>query len=1078
MLDRSGSVGKAGFERQLGFVRSFLNFFEVAPNASRVAVISFSDDTKVHADLLKEPGNRCQLELHLQNASYEKHQATNTGAGLQEARRVFGSSRSNATKVLVLVTDGLETMGPNPVAEAKRLKQEDVEIFVFGIGRSIANSLNALASSEDHVYEFESFSEFERTYDEDDRARPTMVDSPRKCDHLCRSPYRGQPDDPGCCDKNAVCGCSLTDGLSNCRCRPGFTGNGRIGECTPCRPGRYKDTLGSGDCLSCPENSSTPHEGSSSVKDCVCKEGYAGDPGAGVKCSVVKCPPLQAPNHGRMLPCGNLYEDVCTFECDGQHTLESDDSEMRTCQQDGTWSGTTAVCAERQCGQPQDLVNGEITDCDSPWRVNDTCMFRCYGGYTLRGPSRRTCLEGGTWSGNDAACAPVECPPPPVVENSQGLGSHGGTRPYKYKEYFVPRCHAGFRLRGPAVLYCNEQGRWDSGTSDHSTPKCVDVTPPEISCPPDITADTQAGKATALVSWEKPRYTDNDDAGLVLQQIPVHYVSGQELRIGEHRISFRVLDNARNAANCTFTITVVDKENPLVIFCPSDISLNTTQDDVVVTWKEPEFVDNSGEKPRVRKNILSGTAFKHGEHNVIYEAYDRERNRAKCAFKVKVSRSECPYHPAPQNGALSCDMGMYGQFCEPYCNEHFDFIEEPADWYICAKDLRWYTIPEGKPVPWPDCVRPSSPTEAKRSYHGRYYSGDCTSPETQAAIRKAFSENFRSALSKLPICTSGNACRLNDVVVTCGKVTDHRGPISVRVRRSARSVLADPAASIAGVDAEIVLKMDVDGTFGNDTEEYAAVVDEILDGISEISPSVLKKVSDEENVNVRMDLIDYTADDMVIVCADGETISGQGCAKCPKGTFHDKSQGRCSPCPVGSYQDQDGAVACKLCPEGAATATPKSDSVDDCQLACSPGTYSMNGLETCLACPVGTYQNESQQTRCKPCPTGSSTDAFGSRNISDCKNYCAPGTHSDTGLQPCLPCERGSYQAHSGRKSCDQCPAPRTTLEEGSRSRFDCVEVDHCASSPCREGKCVAHRHGFTCEEGQEHRSAEVEEAA
>lgn len=43
VLDRSGSVGATNFELQRGFVESFLTHVIVDVNASRVAVISYSD---------------------------------------------------------------------------------------------------------------------------------------------------------------------------------------------------------------------------------------------------------------------------------------------------------------------------------------------------------------------------------------------------------------------------------------------------------------------------------------------------------------------------------------------------------------------------------------------------------------------------------------------------------------------------------------------------------------------------------------------------------------------------------------------------------------------------------------------------------------------------------------------------------------------------------------------------------------------------------------------------------------------------------------------------------------------------
>lgn len=43
LLDRSGSVGAADFEIEIGFVQSFLSHIVVDVNASRVSVISYSD---------------------------------------------------------------------------------------------------------------------------------------------------------------------------------------------------------------------------------------------------------------------------------------------------------------------------------------------------------------------------------------------------------------------------------------------------------------------------------------------------------------------------------------------------------------------------------------------------------------------------------------------------------------------------------------------------------------------------------------------------------------------------------------------------------------------------------------------------------------------------------------------------------------------------------------------------------------------------------------------------------------------------------------------------------------------------
>jgi hypothetical protein len=66
---------------------------------------------------------------------------------------------------------------------------------------------------------------------------------------------------------------------SDCKCNPGYTGNGGISEnenssCTLCRRDHYKDTNGSADCSSCPPFSSSI-AGSTNRRDCLCHRGYS-----------------------------------------------------------------------------------------------------------------------------------------------------------------------------------------------------------------------------------------------------------------------------------------------------------------------------------------------------------------------------------------------------------------------------------------------------------------------------------------------------------------------------------------------------------------------------------------------------------------------------------------------------------------------------------------------------------------------------------------------------------------------------------------------------------------------------------
>jgi len=59
---------------------------------------------------------------------------------------------------------------------------------------------------------------------------------------------------------------------------------------------------------------------------------------------VVQCPVLTAPDNGMISCTGNGVGDTCTVTCDDGFELSG--SETRTCQDDGSWSGTDAECAQ------------------------------------------------------------------------------------------------------------------------------------------------------------------------------------------------------------------------------------------------------------------------------------------------------------------------------------------------------------------------------------------------------------------------------------------------------------------------------------------------------------------------------------------------------------------------------------------------------------------------------------------------------------------------------------------------------------------------------------------------------------
>ncbi|XP_065899776.1 uncharacterized protein [Dysidea avara] len=170
-----------------------------------------------------------------------------------------------------------------------------------------------------------------------------------------------------------------------------------------------------------------------SMCDLQCEEGFngSGDPsyvcdvlsdgssvmwmnsGGGWSCERVTCPVLEDPLNG-MTSCplmkgpNFVYKDTCSFTCNTGYELTGSDT--RTCQSNGSWSGSDDVCRRVSCPSLTDPNNGMI-NCslggDGVPSYEDTCNFTCNTGYKLTGSDTRTCQSDGNWSGSDDVCRRV-----------------------------------------------------------------------------------------------------------------------------------------------------------------------------------------------------------------------------------------------------------------------------------------------------------------------------------------------------------------------------------------------------------------------------------------------------------------------------------------------------------------------------------------------------------------------------------------------------------------------------------------------------------------------------------------------
>ncbi|XP_033096234.1 uncharacterized protein LOC117100567 isoform X3 [Anneissia japonica] len=189
-----------------------------------------------------------------------------------------------------------------------------------------------------------------------------------------------------------------------------------------------------------------------------------------------------------------------------------------------------------------------------------------------------------------------------------------------------------------------------------------DDEPPEIVCPRDFNLTTDVGHPTAAVEWTV-KYTDNTESlyNVNISGTGTSYdQTGTEFAIGITEVEYIVGDVFGNINNCSFMVSVKDQEKPVIVGCPNDTVVNTTQmfSYANVTWVAPTAIDNSG-SVTLHTNYTTGEGFSVSTTTVVYTAIDRYGNTANCSFDVTVVDPEMPWFMnCPTNMETNTTQGL------------------------------------------------------------------------------------------------------------------------------------------------------------------------------------------------------------------------------------------------------------------------------------------------------------------------------------------------------------------------------------------------------------------------------------
>jgi uncharacterized protein YegL len=144
VLDESGSISDADFNREKTFAVDLINNVMTTPGGARVGIVQFSSNARLTMPLTT---NR-QNAINQANAMNQRDGSTCIGCGIDLARQHFQQQpRPQATKFMIVLTDGANNVNVStfqPIVNAA--KNAGIKLLAIGIGNAVLSEIEFIAS--------------------------------------------------------------------------------------------------------------------------------------------------------------------------------------------------------------------------------------------------------------------------------------------------------------------------------------------------------------------------------------------------------------------------------------------------------------------------------------------------------------------------------------------------------------------------------------------------------------------------------------------------------------------------------------------------------------------------------------------------------------------------------------------------------------------------------------------------------------------------------------------------------------------------------------------------------------------
>lgn len=184
----------------------------------------------------------------------------------------------------------------------------------------------------------------------------------------------------------------------------------------------------------------------------------------------------------------------------------------------------------------------------------------------------------------------------------------------------------------------------------------IDTQAPTITCPLNISKNTDPNTCSSVATWTTPSVSDNcTGIGAPTCNPP----SGTAFTKGTTMVTCSVTDASNNTTTCSFTVTITDTQAP-TITCPSNITRSTDPNvcTAVVSWSALTVSDNCPGVGVAACTPASGSTFLKGTTTVSCTVADASGNTASCSFSVIVNDTQAPNITCPANIVKNTDFNL------------------------------------------------------------------------------------------------------------------------------------------------------------------------------------------------------------------------------------------------------------------------------------------------------------------------------------------------------------------------------------------------------------------------------------